>query len=495
MKYVLGIDQGTTGSTAILFDRQGNPRGRGYREITQHYPKPGWVEHDPEEIVAATGRAVSRALRDAGAKGRDLAAVGVTNQRETTVIWERATGRPIHNAIVWQCRRTAPTCDALRAAGFEKTVRARTGLPLDAYFSGTKVAWLLDHVPGARQRAEKGDLAFGTIDTWLLSRLAQGAPPPHLTDFTNASRTLLFNIRERRWDAAILDRLRIPAALLPEARPSSGEFGRTRRVAGLPAGLPIAALVGDQQAALFGQACFDPGSVKNTYGTGCFMLQVAGPEFVASRHGLLTTLAVGRGGRTVYALEGSVFIAGAAVQWLRDGLGIIRRAAETEELARSVPDNAGVYLVPAFTGLGAPYWDQAARGALVGLTRGAGRAHLCRAALESIAYQSTDVLRAMEADSGRRITRLKVDGGAVANGFLMQFQADLLGAVVARSRVAETTALGAACLAGLAVGFWKSESEIEGWWRADREFKPAMRSRDRDALYAAWQRAVARTRG
>jgi glycerol kinase len=492
LRYVLALDQGTSGSTALVIDGEGAVRGRGAAELTQHYPHPGWVEHDPEEIWRTVGEAASKALADAGIGGRDVCAIGITNQRETTILWERATGAPIHRAIVWQCRRTAEACDRLRASGAEAMVRERTGLVLDAYFSGTKIGWLLDTVPGARRRAGRGELAFGTVDSWLLWKLTAGRV--HATDVTNASRTLCLDLRRVEWDAAMLELLRVPREVLPALVDSSGVCGETAGVGWLPAGVPIAGIAGDQHAALFGQACYATGSAKNTYGTGCFLLVNTGERAIASAHGLLTTIAWRIGGTTTYALEGSVFIAGAAVQWLRDGLGIIATAGESEPLARSVPDTGGVYFVPAFVGLGAPYWDAYARGAVLGLTRGTTRAHLARAALEAIAYQSRDVLEAMTADAGVPIRALRVDGGAGANDFLCQFQADILDADVVRPAVIETTALGAAYLAGLGAGLWPSLDTIAARHAVQRTFHPAMDSVTRARLYDGWRRAVERVR-
>jgi len=490
-RYVLALDQGTTGSTALVVDAEGAVRARGYAELPQHFPRPGWVEHEPEDIWATAETAAAAALRAAGITGADIAAIGITNQRETTLVWERASGRPIHRAIVWQCRRTAEACDRLKADGLEPLFRRKTGLVLDAYFSGTKIAWLLDHVPGARARAERGELAFGTVDTWLLWRLTRGAV--HATDPSNASRTLCFDIEKLAWDGELAAALGVPMALLPDLRPSAGIFGETAPGGVLPAGIPIAGIAGDQQAALFGQNCLEPGTAKNTYGTGCFLLLNTGERLVASTHGLVTTVAWSLGGRVSYALEGSVFIAGAAVQWLRDGLGIIARADETQALAESVSDTGGVYLVPAFVGLGAPYWDPYARGTVVGLTRGTSRAHLARAALEAIAYQSRDVLDAMAADAGAPARALRVDGGAAANDFLCQFQADMLGVEVHRPAVTETTGLGAAYLAGVGVGLWKP-ADLAARWRLDRRFTPTMSADARDRAYAGWRRAVERAR-
>jgi glycerol kinase len=492
-RYVLALDQGTTGSTALVIDAEGVVRARGYAELTQHYPRPGWVEHDPEEIWRTMGEAARVALAEARVTGGEIAALGITNQRETTIVWDRATSAPIHPAIVWQCRRTAAMCDALKAAGAEPLVRARTGLVLDAYFSGTKIRWLLDHVPGARERAERGALAFGTVDAWLVWKLTGGRR--HATDATNASRTLCLDLRSIDWDDEMLALLGVPRAMLPAIVDSSGVCAETSDVGWLPAGVPIAGIAGDQQAALFGQACYEPGSAKNTYGTGCFALLNTGPEPVASGHGLLTTVAWRIGGRAAYALEGSVFIAGAAVQWLRDGLGLVARAAETQALAESVADTGGVYFVPAFVGLGAPYWDPYARGTIVGLTRGTTRAHLVRATLEAIAYQSRDVLEAMAGDAKVPLRTLKVDGGAVANDFLCQFQADVLDAAVVRPRVIETTALGAAFLAGLGSGFWRSLDALASRQAVERTFTPRMDPASRADGYDGWRRAVERARG
>jgi len=492
-RYVLALDQGTSGSTALVIDAEGGVAARGYAELPQRYPQPGWVEHDPEEIWATVGEAARRALAEARVTGGEIAAVGITNQRETTIVWERRTGTPIHPAIVWQCRRTAAMCDALKATGVEPLVRARTGLVLDAYFSGTKIGWLLDHVPGARRRAERGELAFGTVDAWLVWKLTGGRV--HATDATNASRTLCLGLNTVDWDDEMLQLLGVPREVLPAVVDSSGVCAETSDVGWLPAGVPIAGLAGDQQAALFGQACYEPGSAKNTYGTGCFALLNTGAEPVVSGHGLLTTVAWRIGGRATYALEGSVFIAGAAVQWLRDGLGIVARAAETQALAESIEDTGGVYFVPAFVGLGAPYWDPYARGTLVGLTRGTTRAHLVRATLEAIAYQSRDVLEAMAADAKVTLRTLKVDGGAVANDFLCQFQADVLDAAVLRPRVIETTALGAAFLAGLGSGFWRSLDALAARQAVERTFTPGMDPATRARRYDGWRRAVERARG
>jgi glycerol kinase len=489
MPFLLALDQGTTSSRALVFDERGSVRGTARRELRQIYPEPGWVEHDPAEIWATQSGAMHEALAKSGIGARDLDAVGITNQRETTLLWERATSRPLANAIVWQDRRTASTCDSLRAAGLEPTFTGKTGLVLDPYFSGTKLKWLLDHVPGARARAVRGELAFGTVDTWLVWKLTGGAV--HVTDPSNASRTLLYDIHTGTWDDELLGLLGIPREVLPRVVPSSGVFGTASLGA---ASVPIAGLAGDQQAALFGQACDRPGLAKNTYGTGCFLLRNTGAQAVASRNRLLTTVAWDLGAGVAYALEGSVFIGGAAVQWLRDGLKLIRKAADVEALAAGEKDNGGVYFVPAFAGLGAPHWDPYARGAIFGLTRGSTAGHVARAVLESIAFQSEDVLLAMEKDAGVALTELRVDGGAAENELLMQFQADLLGVPVVRPEVLETTALGAAYLAGLAVGTFRDLEEIRANWRAARRYEPAM-SRDRaSALRVGWEKAVGRAR-
>jgi glycerol kinase len=491
-RYVLALDQGTTGSTALVVDAEGSVRARGYRELPQYFPQPGWVEHDPEEIWQSQLAAAEAALASARVSPRDVAAVGITNQRETTILWERATGRPVHRAIVWQCRRSAPLCEQMRADGLEPLVRERTGLVCDAYFSGTKIAWLLDADPALRPRAARGELAFGTVDSWLLWKLTGGRV--HATDPSNASRTLCLDIHRLDWDPELTGYLRIPREVFPAIRPSSGVLGETGDVGVLPAGIPVAGIAGDQQAALFGQGAYRPGDAKNTYGTGCFLLLHTGAKPVHSAGGLLTTVAWSLGGTVSYALEGAIFVAGAAIQWLRDGLGLIAHAAESEALAASVPDTGGVYLVPAFVGLGAPYWDMYARGALVGLTRGTGRAHVVRAALEAVAYQTRDVLDLMAAESGHRPPELRVDGGATENGFLCQFQADVLDLPVLRPRVRETTALGAAYLAGLGVGLWRDPETLRGLWQLERAFRPAMAGERRAALYDGWQRAVERAR-
>ena len=490
MRHVIAIDQGTTGSTVLILDETLRVVGRGYREFAQHYPEPGWVEHDPEQIWASVEAALSLALGQAKVAPDAIAAIGLTNQRETTIVWDRATGRPVHRAIVWQDRRTADTCAALKAAGHEDAVRARTGLTLDPYFSGTKLAWILRSDPALAAAAARGELAFGTVDSYLLWRLTGGAV--HATDVTNASRTLLFDLHTRRWSEELCALFGVELSLLPTIVPSSGVCGTTRGVAGLRDGVPIAGLAGDQQSALFGQACFDPGTAKCTYGTGAFILMNTGATPVASKAGLLTTVAWEIPGELAYALEGSAFIAGAAVQWLRDGLGFFTSAKEIEALAASVPDSAGVVVVPAFTGLGAPHWRPEARGLITGLTRGTTRAHLARATLEGIALQNVDILRAMEADSGRRLTTLRVDGGAAANDLLMQFQADVLAVEISRPELVETTALGAAFLAGLGAGVWRDKDAIRAAWREDRRFHPTTDRSAVDAHLARWAAAVAK---
>ncbi|HTB80850.1 MAG TPA: glycerol kinase GlpK [Opitutaceae bacterium] len=492
-RFVLALDQGTTSSRALVFDRRGRPRALAQQEFAQHFPRPGWVEHDPRDLWESTRRTAELAVRRAGLARRDFAALGLTNQRETTLLWERATGRPLAPAIVWQDRRTAPLCEDLKRKKLEPLFRARTGLVLDPYFSGTKLAWLLDHIHGARRRAERGELAFGTVDTWLIWQLTGGRV--HATDVSNASRTLLLNLRTGTWDDRLLKILRIPRAVLPEVRASSEIYGEVETIPALR-GVPIAGVAGDQQAALFGQACFRPGLAKNTYGTGCFLLLHTGQKPVASKNHLLTTIAwrLGPDAPLEYALEGSVFIGGAVVQWLRDGLGLIKKSSDVEKLAARAADNGGVYLVPAFAGLGAPHWDASARGAIVGLTRGTTAAHLARAALESIAYQSADLLAAMEADAGLHLRELRVDGGATANNALMQFQSDLLRVSVTRPRTTETTALGAAYLAGLAIGFWKSRGELAALWQRDRVFGPRAPAADMKELQSNWRRAVERAK-
>ena len=492
MKYILALDSGTTSARAIVFDHNGAVRGVGQKEFTQHYPQPGWVEHDALEIWTAQISVAVEAIGKAGAGPRDVAALGITNQRETTVVWDRKTGEPVGKAIVWQDRRTAPFCDKLRSLGHEPLIRERTGLVIDAYFSGSKLAWILDNVPGARKKAEAGELAFGTIDTWLIWKLTDGRL--HITDSSNASRTMLFNIHTGKWDPELLNLFRVHPSMLPEVRGSSEVYGPVTSALG-PGHVPIAGIAGDQQAALFGQLCTEPGLTKNTYGTGCFMLQCTGPKAVASKNQLVTTVAWTKNGKTDYALEGSVFIAGAVVQWLRDGLGLIRTSEEVNKLAATVPDNGGVYLVPAFTGLGAPHWDPYARGTIVGLTRGSTAGHIARAALEGIAFQSADLLDAMRADAGQPVAELRVDGGACRSDLLMQFQADLLGVPVSRPAVTETTALGAAYLAGLAVGYWKSPTEIASQRAVERRFEPNMDQAKAKELRARWSRAVERAKG
>jgi glycerol kinase len=488
-RHVLAIDQGTTGTTVMIFDAHGQVRGRAYSEFKQHYPSPGWVEHDAEEIWRVTRRVIQGALRSARLRPADLAAVGITNQRETTVLWDRDTGKPVHRAIVWQDRRTAPFCGQLTAQGCDSMIRSKTGLVIDPYFSGTKLRWLFDNVKGARRKAER--LAFGTIDTWLIWKLTGGAA--HVTDYTNASRTLMYDIHARRWDPELLRLLDVPSEVLPNVVPSAGVAGVTDARA-FGAEVPIAGIAGDQQAALFGQACYRPGEVKNTYGTGCFMLMFTGAEAIESKRGLLTTMACAADGSPAYAIEGSIFIAGAAVQWLRDGLKLLKQSKDSEAMARKVDSTLGVYLVPAFVGLGAPYWDPAARGAVVGLTRGVTREHVVRAALESLAYQTRDVVDTMVAEGGKPLAGLKVDGGASANDFLMQFQADILDTTVDRPKVIETTALGAGLLAGLGVGLWKSEKDLRRVRRNDRVFRAKMPPEKRESLYQGWRRAVAGVR-
>ncbi|MCL5780051.1 MAG: glycerol kinase GlpK [Bacillota bacterium] len=490
-KYVLALDQGTTSCRAILFDRDSNIMGVAQKEFTQIYPKAGWVEHNADEIWSTQYGVIAELVAKTGIDPKEIASIGITNQRETTVVWDKNTGKPVYNAIVWQCRRTTGICDELKAKGLEQAFRTKTGLVVDAYFSGTKVKWILDNVEGAREKAEKGELLFGTMDTWLIWKLTGGKG--HVTDYSNASRTLMYNIRELRWDEELLKELGVPANMLPEVRPSSEVYGTTAPEQFLGHSVPIAGVAGDQQAALFGQACYEPGMAKNTYGTGCFMLMNTGDKLYDSQNGLLTTIAWGLDGKVEYALEGSIFIAGAAIQWLRDGLKILEEAPDSEYFASKVADPDGVYLVPAFAGLGAPYWDMRARGAIVGLTRGTTKEHIIRAALDSLAYQTKDVLGAMEADSNIKLQALKVDGGAVANNLLMQFQADILGVPVDRPKIIETTALGAAYLAGLAVGFWQSKEELANRWKLDRRFENQMDEVKRNKLYNGWKRAVTRS--
>lgn len=491
-KYLVALDQGTTSSRCIIFDKQGNIITSAQKEFTQIFPKPGWVEHDPMEIWSSQLAVLTEAKARCGIEAEDIAAIGITNQRETTVVWDRHTGQPVYNAIVWQCRRTAEYCDELKAKGLEQTIKDKTGLIIDAYFSGTKVRWILENVEGAREKAEKGDLLFGTVDSWLIWKLTKGKC--HVTDYSNASRTLLFNIHTLEWDDEILKEMNIPKSMLPEAKPSSCVYANVDSEY-LGGEVPIAGIAGDQQAALFGQCCFESGLVKNTYGTGCFILMNTGEKAVASKNGLLTTIAWGLDGKVEYALEGSVFVAGAAIQWLRDGLRMIDNAAFTEEYAKKVPDSAGVYVVPAFVGLGAPYWDQYARGIIVGLTRGVEKEHFIRATLESLAYQSYDVMKAMEADAGVVLKELHVDGGASANNFLMQFQSDILGIDVLRPKIIESTALGAVYLAGLAVGYYKDKEDIRQNVAVDRTFTSRMEDDTREELIAGWQDAVKRSFG
>ena len=487
MKYIMSLDQGTTSSRCILFDKAGRICASAQKEFTQIFPKPGWVEHDALEIWDTTLEVSRAAMEKLGVTGADIAAIGITNQRETTVVWDKHTGQPIANAIVWQCRRTSDIIDVLVAQGHSDTIRAKTGLVPDAYFSGSKIKWLLDNVSGARECAERGELLFGTIDTWLIWKLTGGRV--HVTDHTNASRTMLYNIHELCWDDELLRLLDVPKCMLPEVKPSSAVYGDTDYEL-YGAAIPIAGAAGDQQCALFGQCCFAPGEMKNTYGTGCFLLMNTGREPVMSKNGLVTTIAVGFEDHVEYALEGSIFVAGAAIQWLRDELGVISSAGESQQYAEAASDTAGGYVVPAFTGMGAPYWSQRARGAVLGLTRGFGRAHLVRATLESLAYQTYDIARAMEQDSGIKIAKLKVDGGACANDFLMQFQSDLISCNVVRPSCIETTALGAAYLAGLAVGYWTDLDDIRANWAVDKEFTPVMDETKRETLLRGWAKAV-----
>ena len=489
MKHILALDQGTTSSRAIVFDHAGTIVAVAQKEFPQIFPKPGWVEHDPNDIWSSQSGVAAEALAKANLSAADVAAIGITNQRETTLVWDRTTGQPVHNAIVWQDRRTAPMCDRLRARKLDRVIRKKTGLVIDAYFSGTKVQWILQNVKGARARAKAGELAFGTVDSWLVWNLTGGQV--HVTDASNASRTMLFDIGKGDWDDDLLKIFDVPRSMLPEVCSSSEVYGQTT-LFGSP--IPIAGIAGDQQAALFGQACTKPGMAKNTYGTGCFMLMNTGTKRIASKHNLLTTVAWRIGNRTEYALEGSIFIAGAVVQWLRDGLEFFRSSPEVEALAASVPSSDGVYLVPAFAGLGAPHWDQYARGTIVGLTRGTTKAHIARAALEGIALQTMDVLKAMEADAGIRLKELRVDGGASANDLLMGLQADLLNVPVVRPKVAETTALGAAYLAGLAVGYWKDQADIARQWQVDKLFTPAMNAATRKRIAKDWERALGRAK-
>jgi len=492
-KYILAIDQGTTSSRAMIFNHEGEVVNAAQKEFTQYYPKPGWVEHDPDEIWGTTLGVIADALGKANIKPAQIAGIGITNQRETTVVWDAETGKPIHNAIVWQDRRTASICDDLKDKGLEEKIKNKTGLVVDAYFSGTKIKWLLDNVEGAREKAEAGKLRFGTIDTWLIWKLSGGET--HVTDYSNASRTLVYNIFDLKWDEEMLEILDIPKSMLPEVKASSEVYGKTIDYHFFGENVPIAGIAGDQQAATFGQVCYERGMAKNTYGTGCFMLMNTGEEAVKSEHGLLTTIAWGLDGKVNYALEGSIFIAGAAIQWLRDELNIIDSSPDSEYFARKVDDTGGVYVVPAFAGLGAPYWDMYARGTIVGLTRGSSKEHLIRATLESIAYQTRDVLEAMEADSGIELKTLRVDGGAAMNDFLMEFQADILGVEVERPVINETTALGAAYLAGLAVGYWDNLDELVAKWDRDKLFVPSMAEEKKEKLYSNWKRAVERAQG
>lgn len=487
-KYILSLDQGTTSSRAILFNKKGEIVHVAQKEFTQHFPKPGWVEHNANEIWGSVLAVIASLLSEAGVKPEQIAGIGITNQRETTVVWDKETGVPVYNAIVWQSRQTSGICDELKEKGYSDLFRDKTGLLIDAYFSGTKVKWILDNVEGARQKAEEGKLLFGTIDTWLIWKLSGGSA--HVTDYSNASRTLLFNIYDLKWDEELLDILGVPASMLPEVRPSSDIYANTVTHHFFGQEIPIAGAAGDQQAALFGQACFEKGMAKNTYGTGCFMLMNTGEKAVKSEHGLLTTLAWGLDGKVEYALEGSIFVAGSAIQWLRDGLRMLKSAKDSEDYATKVESTDGVYVVPAFVGLGTPYWDSDVRGAVFGLTRGTSKEHFVRATLESLAYQTKDVLSAMEADSGIELKTLRVDGGAVMNNFLMNFQSDVLNVPVERPVVNETTALGAAYLAGLAVGYWESQEEIASQWALDRSFEPKMSDEDRDQLYGGWKKAV-----
>jgi glycerol kinase len=486
--YILALDQGTTSSRAIIFNKKGEIVYISQKEFTQYFPKPGWVEHNANEIWGSILSVIATSLSESGIKPEQIAGIGITNQRETTVVWDKNTGQPVYNAIVWQSRQTADICEELKARGLNDKFREKTGLLIDAYFSGTKVKWILDNVEGAREKAERGELLFGTIDTWLIWKLSGGKA--HVTDYSNASRTLMFNIHELKWDDELLEILTVPKSMLPEVRPSSEIYAHTVPYHFFGQEVPIAGAAGDQQAALFGQACYEEGMAKNTYGTGCFMLMNTGEKAVVSKHGLLTTIAWGLNGKVEYALEGSIFVAGSAIQWLRDGLRMLKNAADSEQYAERVESTEGVYVVPAFVGLGTPYWDSDVRGAIFGLTRGTQKEHFVRATLESLAYQTKDVLTAMEADSGISLKTLRVDGGAVKNNFLMQFQSDMLGVPVERPVVNETTALGAAYLAGLAVGYWKDQSEIAKQWNIDRTFEPSMSEEKRNKLYEGWKKAV-----
>ncbi|VWX37806.1 glycerol kinase GlpK [Exiguobacterium oxidotolerans] len=490
-KYILALDQGTTSSRAIIFDHDGQIVNSAQREFKQYFPQPGWVEHDANEIWGSILAVMADALGTADIKPSEIASIGITNQRETTVVWNKETGKPVYHALVWQSRQTADICDELKEQGLNQKFRDKTGLLIDAYFSGTKVKWILDNVDGAREQAENGELLFGTIDTWLVWKLSGGKT--HITDYTNASRTLMYNIYEQQWDDELLEILTVPKSMLPEVRQSSEVYDNTVPYHFFGFEVPIAGIAGDQQAALFGQTCFEPGEGKNTYGTGCFMLMNTGEKAVSSDHGLLTTIAWGVDGKVEYALEGSIFVAGSAIQWLRDGLRMLKNAKDSEGYALKVDSTDGVYVVPAFVGLGAPYWDSDVRGAIFGLTRGTEKEHFVRATLESLAYQTRDVLTAMQQDSGIELKTLRVDGGAVANDFLMQFQSDILGVPVDRPEINETTALGAAYLAGLAVGYWKDKAEIKKQWKLNRQFTPEMKEDDREKRYAGWQKAVEAT--
>ncbi|MGY3232618.1 glycerol kinase [Luteibacter sp. HA06] len=492
-RYILAIDQGTTSSRTMLFDHDGNIAGTAQREFPQIFPQPGWVEHNPREIMTSVLSTMTEVISSSGIDASAIEGIGITNQRETAVVWEKSTGQPIYNAIVWQSRQTADICDKLKEDGFDPMVREKTGLLIDAYFAGTKVRWILDHVEGAQERAEKGELLFGTIDTWVIWNLTGGKV--HVTDYTNASRTLMYDIFKREWDDELLKMLNVPRAMLPEVKSSSEVYGNTLAKHFFGREVPIAGIAGDQQAALFGQACFEPGLAKNTYGTGCFMLMNTGEKAVRSKNGLLTTIAWGLNGKVEYALEGSIFVAGSVIQWLRDGLRMLGKASDSQSYAERAKDNDGVYFVPAFVGLGAPYWRSDVRGAVFGLSRGTTKEQFIRAALESMAYQTRDVLEAMEIDSGIKLKELRADGGAIANDFMAQFQADILGVNLLRPKVQETTAQGAAYLAGLAVGFWKDQTDITKRWAVDREFKPSMTEETRDDLYEGWKQAVNATMG
>jgi len=490
VEYILSIDQGTTGSRVVLYDKNGEKKASAYEEFPQYFPQPGWVEHDPEEIWQSVNRSIQAALKKL--PKAKIRAIGITNQRETTIVWDKVSGRPVYNAIVWQCRRTSSRCNALKKIkGEPEFFRKKTGLPIDAYFSATKIEWILKNVRGALSKAKKGRLVFGTTDSWVLWKLTNGAV--HATDYTNASRTMLFDIEKLRWDDAIVKKFGIPMQMLPCVKPSSGIFGVSAKQGILPSGIPIAGIAGDQQAALFGQACFEPGTMKNTYGTGCFLLLNTGKQRVTSQHGLITTLGCDVRGKPVYVLEGAVFVAGSAIQWLRDGLGLLASASASEKMAKSVRDNAGVYFVPALVGLGAPYWDQDCRGSIFGITRGTQKSHIVRAALEAMCYQTKDVVKAMQKDSGLQIRKLKVDGGAAANNFLCQFQSDILGIEVVRPKIIEITSLGAAYLAGLATNYWKGAAEIKECWKQDKVFHPRMSPAAAAELYKGWLKAVRRT--